>query len=71
LQRLPTINGIIWAAGAFGGGTPTLNGTAISSNLAQFNGNVQFNYQSYPNANVAPPSAGDPNAWRMSSWEQM
>jgi hypothetical protein len=67
----PTICGVMWANGTFGNGTPTVYGSIICNNVASFQGNVQLNHGSYPNAQVVPPT--DPlyadNEWAVSSWE--
>lgn len=63
----PTVNGMIWANGTFGGGTPTVNGTARCQVLGSFQGNVQMNFQHYDEDFITPPDFSD--LWKQGSWE--
>lgn len=67
----PEIDGIIWASGAFGRGTPTIYGSVICNNLAGFQGNNKLYFHAY-NANVVPDSALNyQHSWRVASWEEL
>ncbi|HEY3416918.1 MAG TPA: polymer-forming cytoskeletal protein [Armatimonadota bacterium] len=67
----PEINGVIWANGTFGNGTPTLNGSVVCNNIAEFQGNVQLNYQTYGGVQIVPPTVTYDNSylWDVTSWE--
>ncbi|MHB9025136.1 MAG: polymer-forming cytoskeletal protein [Armatimonadota bacterium] len=67
----PDINGVIWANGTFGNGTPTVRGSVICNNLATFQGDVQLRYQSYSGVQIIPPTIVYDNSylWDITSWE--
>ena len=63
----PTVNGMIWANGTFGGGTPNIIGTARCEVLGQFQGNPQMTFQHYDEDFITPPDFSD--LWKQGSWE--
>ncbi|MHB9109234.1 MAG: hypothetical protein ACYDCO_19445 [Armatimonadota bacterium] len=63
----PTVNGMIWANGTFGGGTPNVIGTARCEVLGSFQGNPQMTFQYYDEDFITPPDFSD--LWKQGSWE--
>jgi len=68
----PEIDGVIWTNGAFGKGTPTINGSIICNNVSGFQGNPTLNARYYTMATVIPTSALNyQHAWRLASWQEL
>jgi len=63
----PIVNGMIWANGTFGGGTPRVNGTVRCQVLGTFQGNPQIYWQQYSDQFIVPPDFTD--LWKQGSWE--
>lgn len=63
----PTVNGMIWANGTFGGGTPNVNGSVRCEVLGTFQGNPQLTWYSYSDEIIVPPDFTD--LWKQGSWE--
>lgn len=67
----PEINGIIWSKGAFGRGTPTVNGSIVCNNLAGFQGNNTLNFVRYHVPVIPNTAMNYEHAWRIASWEEL
>lgn len=67
----PEINGIIWTKGAFGRGTPTINGGVICNNLGSFQGNPQLSFKRYAATVVPDDAINYQHAWRLASWQEL
>ena len=63
----PTINGLAWANGTFGGGTPNFNGSVRCQVVGSFQGNPQLTWHEYDDELINPPDFTD--MWKEGSWE--
>jgi len=63
----PTVNGMIWANGTFGGGTPNVNGSVRCQVVGSFLGNPQLTWYEYDDDLINPPDFTD--IWKEGSWE--
>lgn len=63
----PTINGMAWANGTFGGGTPNVNGSVRCQVVGSFQGNPQLTWKHFSDTLINPPDFTD--MWKQESWE--
>jgi len=63
----PTVNGMIWANGTFGGGTANVNGSVRCKVVGTFQDNTQLNWHNFDDDLINPPDFND--LWKQESWE--
>ena len=67
----PEIDGVIWANGAFGKGSPTINGSIICNNVSGFQGNPTLNFRNYAMTIIPDSALNYQHAWRLASWQEL